>query len=76
MDCSARDRTAGGGEDWSAMELSSAVYTHTQLLKAGVDARIAVWEGLFHGFFYNPDVPESKDCYDIIVKYFDRQLGK
>jgi len=58
------------------MEMSSAVYTHTQLLKAGVDARIAVWEGLFHGFFYNPDVPESKDCYDVVVKYFDRQLGK
>ena len=58
------------------MELSSALYTHIQLLKAGVDARIAVWEGLFHGFFYNPDVPESRDCYDIIVRYFDRQLGK
>ena len=58
------------------MELSGAVYTHAQLVKAGVDARLNVFEGLFHGFFYNPDVPESRDCYSLIVKYFDRQLGK
>ncbi len=57
-------------------ELSSAVYTHTQLVKNGVDARIHVWEGLFHGFFYNPDVPESQDCYRVIVDFFARTLGK
>ena len=26
---------------------------------------------MFHGFFYNVDVPESRDCYDVIVKFFD-----
>jgi len=57
-------------------ELSSAVYTHSLLVKEGVDAELHVWEGLFHGFFYNPDVPESRDCYDVIVKFFDRHLGK
>ncbi len=56
-------------------ELSNAVYTHSQLVKAGVDAELHVWEGLFHGFFYNPDVPESRDCYDVIVKFFDRHLS-
>ncbi len=58
------------------MELSGAVYTHSRLVKAGVDAQLNVWEGMFHGFFYNPDVPESRDCYDVIVKFFDRYLGK
>ena len=58
------------------MELSGAIYGHAQLVKAGVDARLNVFEGLFHGFFYNPDVPESQDCYSLVVKYFDRQLGK
>ena len=58
------------------MEMSGAVYSHAQLVKTGVDARLNVFEGLFHGFFYNPDVPESKDCYALIVRYFDRQLGK
>jgi epsilon-lactone hydrolase len=56
-------------------ELSSAVYSHSLLVKEGVDAELHVWEGLFHGFFYNPDVPESRDCYDVIVKFFDRHLG-
>jgi len=57
-------------------ELSSAVYTHTQLVKYGAPAELHVWEGLFHGFFYNPDVPESRDCYDVIVRFFARELGK
>jgi acetyl esterase/lipase len=57
-------------------ELSNAVYTHSQLVKRGVDADLHVWDGLFHGFFYNPDVPESRDCYDVIVKFFERQLGR
>jgi epsilon-lactone hydrolase len=57
-------------------EMSGAVYTHTQLVKQGVEADLHVWEGLFHGFFYNPDVPESRDCYDVIIKFFGRHLGK
>ena len=58
-----------------AFEMSSAVYTHSQLVKLGVTAELHVWEGLFHGFFYNPDVPESRDAYAVIVKFFDRHLG-
>jgi len=57
-------------------ELSSAVHTHGLLVKAGVDTDLHVWDGLFHGFFYNVDVPESRDCYDVIVKFFERHLGK
>ena len=57
-------------------ELSNAVYTHNQLVKRGVEADLHVWDGLFHGFFYNPDVPESRDCYDVIVRFFERHLGR
>jgi len=57
-------------------EMSGALYTHTQLGKLGVDTELHVWDGLFHGFFYNPDVPESRDCYNAIVKFFDRHLGR
>ncbi len=59
-----------------AFEMSSAVYTHSQLVKLGVDAELHVWEGLFHGFFYNPDVPESREAYDVIVRFFHGHLGK
>ena len=57
-------------------DLSNAVYTHAQLVKQGVDADLHVWEGMFHGFFYNPDVPESRECYDVIVNFFATRLGK
>lgn len=53
---------------------SGALYTDEQLTKLGVDAELHVWEGLFHGFFYNMDVPESKDALDVIIKFFDRHL--
>lgn len=55
--------------------MSAAVYTATRLTNAGVDAELHVWEGLFHGFFYNPDVPESRACYGVIVGFFNHHLG-
>jgi len=58
-----------------AFEMSGAVHTHAQMVKLGVDAELHVWEGMFHGFFYNPDVPESREAYDVMVKFFDRHLG-
>ncbi|HTJ65642.1 MAG TPA: alpha/beta hydrolase fold domain-containing protein [Alphaproteobacteria bacterium] len=58
------------------MALSAAVYTHSQLVKAGADSDLHVWEGLTHGFFGDPDLPESQDAYQVIVKFFDRHLGK
>ena len=57
-------------------EFSAALYTHEQLVKAGVDTELHAWEGLFHGFFYNVDVPESKDALNVIIKFFDRHLGE
>jgi acetyl esterase/lipase len=59
-----------------AFELSSAVHTHALLVKQGVETDLHVWEGMFHGFFYNVDVPESRDCYDVVVKFFEKHLGQ
>ena len=57
-------------------ELSSAVKTHSRLVALGVEADLHVWEGLFHGFFYNVDVPESREAYDVMLRFFDRHLGR
>jgi acetyl esterase/lipase len=54
---------------------SGAIYTHEQLVKLGVDAELHVWEGLFHGFFYNADVPESRDAFNVMIKFFDQHLA-
>ena len=59
-----------------AKELSTAVHSHIQLVKAGVDARLFVWEAMDHGFFINPDLPESREAYDIMIKFFDTQMDK
>lgn len=57
--------------------LSSAVYTHTQLTKLGVDAELHVWEGLRHSFFTSdPDLPESKEVWSVVVHFFDTHLGQ
>ncbi len=59
-----------------AMDLSGAVYTHTQLVKAGVEGDLIVGEGLGHCYIMNPELPEARDAYDIITKFFDKHLGK
>ena len=56
-------------------EMSAAVYTHSRLVKLGVEADLHVWEGMFHGFFYNPDVPESRDAYKVMIDFFNSHLG-
>jgi acetyl esterase/lipase len=58
------------------MALSNALYTNEQLDKAGVETKLMVWEGLFHGFFYNPGIPESQHAYRVITGFFDKKLGK
>lgn len=58
------------------MAMSDAIYTHEKLINAGADAELHVWEGLFHGFFYNADVPESRDAFTVMIRFFDRHLGQ
>lgn len=56
--------------------MSAAVFTHTQLIKAGVSADLHIWEGMRHCFVYDPGLPESRDAYDVIIKFFDKNLAR
>src|SRR3546814_6844682 len=56
--------------------LSSTVYTHSRLVAQGVDAELHVWEGLPHAFHMDPDLPESKQVYDVVVRFFAKHLRK
>jgi acetyl esterase/lipase len=58
-----------------AMELSAAVNTHRELVNAGVEADLHVWDGLGHAFFYNPALPESREAYAVMAGFFRRHLG-
>ncbi|MFN7055654.1 alpha/beta hydrolase [Hyphomonas sp.] len=59
-----------------SFELSSAVLTHSRLVRLGVKADLHVWEGMFHGFYSNPDVPESREAYNVMVDFFETHLGR
>ncbi len=55
-------------------DISAAVFTHLRLKNLDVEAELVCFEGLFHYFFQNPDLPESRQAYALMVKFFDRHL--
>lgn len=54
--------------------MSSAIHLHAKLVAAGVDARLHVWEGGRHAFFYDPRVPEAREAYAVMAKFFSDRL--
>ena len=56
-------------------EFASAINSDSALVKAGVDTELHVWDGLPHAFWYNSDLPESREVYEVIAKFFDRHLN-
>jgi acetyl esterase/lipase len=57
------------------MLLSDTTILHRTFLRAGVDARLVVFEGLNHCFWYNPNLPESREANQIMARFFDTALG-
>jgi acetyl esterase/lipase len=57
-------------------EFSSTVNSCNALNHAGVVAELHVWEGLPHAFWYNSDLPESRETYEVIARFFDRYLHR
>lgn len=62
-----------GSRDFS---VSSLFHTQAELTKVGVETELHIWDGMWHAFFIDPDLPESKEVYQVIVKFFDRHLGR
>jgi len=57
-----------------AMEMSSAINTHRELVKAGVETELHMWDGLGHAFFMNIDLPESREAFQVMASFFERHL--
>jgi acetyl esterase/lipase len=57
-----------------AHDLSSAVNTHRELVKAGVESELHVWDGLGHAFFYDIDLPESHEAFQVMADFFAKHL--
>jgi len=54
--------------------MSSAVNLHSKLVAAGVDARLHVWEGGRHAFFYDERAPEAREAYKVMASFFEQRL--
>jgi len=57
--------------------LGGVLASHNKLVRLGVDANLHVWEGLGHATFaFNPRLPESDEVHNVIVRFFDKHLGR
>ena len=58
-----------------AMDLSPAIFTSSQLLKAGVRSTLIVGEGMGHCYHYQVAIPEGRDACDAIIAFFRETLA-
>lgn len=57
-------------------EMSGVVESHLELLELGVKSQLVVFDGMDHGFFTDPDLPESARAAKLIAQFFAQNLGK
>jgi monoterpene epsilon-lactone hydrolase len=55
--------------------LSSVLRTRELLVQAGVSTELHVYEGMWHSFYVDPEMPESRATYEVIAQFFNRMLG-
>lgn len=55
--------------------MSSVIRSNELLREAGVPTELRVWEGMWHSFFSDPRLPESKQAYAAIVDFFEQRLA-
>lgn len=56
--------------------LSGTIDLHRAYLRAGVDARLVVFDALTHAFWYDPQLPESMEANHLMADFLARQLTK
>jgi len=56
--------------------LSSTANLHRAYLRAGIDARLVVFDALPHAFWYDANLPESIEASHIIADFFAKELSK
>lgn len=62
-----------GGRDFAYSMLTTV---HRKLAAQDVYSELYLFDGLLHAFFMYPDIPESRETYRLIARFFDRRLGK
>lgn len=55
--------------------LSSTTIFHRALLRAGNDSQLVVFEALPHAFWYQFELPETREALNLMAQFFDRNVG-
>ena len=56
--------------------LSGTTILHRAFLRAGVTTDLVVFEALPHAFWYDYQLPETKEALGLMAAYFDKKLGR
>jgi epsilon-lactone hydrolase len=56
--------------------LSDTTLFHRALLGAGNEAQLIVFEALPHAFWYHFQLPETKECLELMAKFFELRLAR
>lgn len=62
-----------GSRDFAAGVMAM---THRRMARLGVPSELYIFDGLPHAFFVWPDMPESREAYGLIARFFDAHLGR
>jgi epsilon-lactone hydrolase len=57
------------------MCLSEMALLHRKLKHAGVEVDLNIFEGMWHGFNMEPDLPETRDAAADLAGFLDRHMG-
>jgi acetyl esterase/lipase len=57
------------------MALSAAIAAHQRLVGVGAASELHVYEGLTHYFFSDTDLPESRQAFNVIARFFNTRLA-
>ena len=56
--------------------LSNTVNLHRTFVNAGVNAQLVVFDGLWHAYWNEWTLPESKEAHHMMADFFNQKLGK
>ncbi len=56
--------------------LSNTANLHRAFVNAGVNSQLIVFDGLWHAFWNEWNLPESKEAHHLMADFFDDHLGK
>jgi acetyl esterase/lipase len=55
--------------------LSETVLLHRKLKHAGVTTDLNIWEGMWHGFNFETQLPETRESAADLASFLDQHMG-